>query len=210
MRRSWLTGSITGMAVCAAIFAGSRSIWAQGGGVPPTGRVACLNVIQVLNDYQRQKDLIDEAGAYQQKLQAENKQRRDKLDQLDAQLSAMDPDDPTLTARMREMLAMQIDYKNWGELVQANMAREFSLWSGRVFRELLAATEEIAQREGYDMVFYRDVFEQMTFDPEAFQQQVRGHKLVYANSTVDVSQMVLDKLNSDYRAQPKQPMLQVP
>ena len=210
MKSSWLTGLITGVAVGVAALAFSRSLQGQGGGAPLTGKIACVNVVQVLNDYQRQKDLVAEVGQLQDKLNIENRQRRDKIDTLQAELDRMDPDDPTMVQRMREMLALQIDYKNWADLKQADVAREFGLWSVRLYKEMTKVTEELARRDGYDVVLYRGEFQPVSMDPDQIKDQIRNLHVLYANPAIDISQQVLDKLNNDYRALPRTQMLQMP
>lgn len=210
MKAPWPAMLITGTVAAAAALTFTRTMWAQAGGAAPTGRVACVNVAQVLNDYQRQKDLVDEISVLQDRLNAENKQRRDKIDTLQAELDRMDPDDPAIVQRMREMLATQIDYKNWAELKQADAAREFGLWSVRIYKDLIRTTEEIARRDGYDLVFYKGDFQPVSMDPDVIKDQIRSIHLLYANPSVDLSQVVLDKLNADYRALPRAPMLNVP
>jgi len=211
MKPAWLTGLITGLAVCLAGLAFSATLRGQGqGGTPPTGRIACLNVVQVLNDYQRQKDLVEEVSQLQEKLTAENKQRRDKIDTLQAELDRMDPDDPLLVQRMRDMLNMQIDYKNWADLKQADTAREYGLWSIRIYKDLVKATEEIGKRDGFDLVLYRGEFQAVSMEPDTIKDQIRNLHVLYNNPSIDISQTVLDKLNNTYRAAPRSQMLQTP
>lgn len=209
MRRSWLTGVLTGVAAGLVVLAFARTIQAQGAAAP-SGRVACVNVIRILNEYQKQKDLIEELSARQEKLQIENNERRAKIDTLDAEISALDRDDPTLVTRMRELLTMQVDYKNWGEMAQLDMAREFGLWSVRNYRDILNVVEEIARRDGYDLVFYKGELEAVSMDPEVIHEQIRRLQVLYASPAVEVTQVVLDKLNADYRTRPKRPMLEGP
>jgi Skp family chaperone for outer membrane proteins len=210
MRASWLTGIITGLALGVGGLAFTGTMQAQNGNPPPTGRIACVNVVQVLNEYQRQKDLVAEVGELQDKLNAENKQRRDKIDTLQAELDRMDPNDPTIVQRMREMLQLQIDYKNWADMKQADVAREFGLWSVRLYKEMCQATEDLARRDGYDLVLYKGEFQPVSYEPEAVKEQIRSLHVLYASPSVDITQVVLDKLNNDYRATPRAQMLQVP
>ena len=49
----------------------------------------------------------------------------------------------------------------------------------------------------------------MGLDPEALREQIRFRKLVYSSEAVDITQEILDKLNAQYRAQPKTQMLQL-
>lgn len=210
MNRRWLTGMVTGVAVGLVAFVLSESIHAQGSS-PPTGRVACVHVIQVFNEYQRQKDLSEEMEALKQRVQDEIGERQNKIDTKQATIDAMDPDDPNIIAHMRELMAMQIDSKNWLDLKQAEMQREIGLWSYRVYKELTEATAAIAQQQGYDLVFYKGEFEVTPMmNPEAIRAQIESNHLLYANPATDITQAVLDNLNAAYRAQPRTPMLQVP
>lgn len=210
MRGTWMTGLVTGVTVGLATFALTRSIQAQAGGTPPTGRIACVNVVQAFNEYQRQKDLTEEMNQLQSQLQTENTQRRQRIDALQAEIDKLDPDDPTFVGRTREMLAMQIDYKNWMDLKQADLSREVGLWSVRIYKEIVKAVGEVARRDGYDLVLYRGEFEVITMDPEVIKEQIRSTKVLYANPSIDITQVITDKLNADYRAQPRVKMMYVP
>ena len=210
MRRTWLTGVLAGAAVSALVLALSGNLQAQSGAVPVTGRIGCVDIVQVFNEFQRQKDLTDEMNQLQDKIQEENKQRRQKLDALDAELSAMDNDDPTYANRTRDMLAMQIDYKNWADLKKADMTREIAVWSVKIYKEIVTAVEEIARRDGYDMVLYRGQFEAVSMDPDVIKEQIRSIHLLYANPSIDLTAVVTDKLNVAYRAQPRVKMMYVP
>lgn len=209
MKRSWLTGMVTGLGVCLVALAFGRTILAQGAS-PATGRVACVNVMRTLSEYQKYKDLMEEVNAHQQKLQAEESQRRNRIDALSAQIDAMDPEDPTLSARMQELLNMQIDYKNWTEFSRMGLGREIGVWTVRLYNDLRENVQKIAERDGYDLVFYKGEFEPASWDPEVLQDQIRSIQVLYSKSTVDLTSQVLDQLNTNYRAQPKAQMLKLP
>jgi Skp family chaperone for outer membrane proteins len=209
MKRSWWMGLLAGIAVGAVVFTAGSGLYAQDRGSFGAGRVACLDVIKIFNEYERQKELTEEMRAVEQEMQNEIERRRGQIDTLQATLDAMSDSDPAKFKRQREMFQLQLDYKNWAELMQADMAREVGLWTRKIYNEVRAAAEEIALRDGYDMVFYREGPELVGYDPEAVRDQIRSRKLIYASPTVNVTQAVLDKLNADYRAQPKQQMLQI-
>ncbi len=210
MRRTWFVGVLTGVLAGVAAFAVTESLHAQSGGAAPTGRVACINVVQVFNEYQRQKDLTEELTAFKEKFEAEKTQRQQKIDAEQAAIERLNRDDPAYVERMRGLLKMQIDFKNWNELKQSDVTREIGLWFTRIYREILKATEDIGRKSGYDMVFYRGAFEPASIDPEAIKEQIRANHLLYANEATDISQLVLDKLNADYRGQPRVKMFYSP
>jgi Skp family chaperone for outer membrane proteins len=210
MKRTGLAGALAGVAVGLVAVTVTQSIHAQTGGAALTGRIACVDVVQVFNEFQRQKDLTEEMKELQDKLTDENKQRRQKIDALQAELDKLDPDDATYVTRMREMLAMQIDYKNWVDLKQADMSREIGVWSVRIYKEIVKAVAELAKRDGYDLVLYRGQFEPTSMEPDQVKEQIRSNHLLYANPSIDITQVVTDKLNKDYRAQPRVKMMLVP
>jgi Skp family chaperone for outer membrane proteins len=210
MRRTWLTGLLTGAVAGGAVLAVSQGLHAQSSGTPLTGRIACVNVVNVFNEFQRQKDLTEELAAFQEKVNAEDATRKQKIDAEQATMDAMNVDEPTRVERMRNLLAMQIDYKNWRDLKKADMTREIGLWFTRIYQEILKGTEQIALKNGYDIVLYRGAFEPVSMDPEVIKDQIRTNHLLYAADATDVTQAVLDKLNADYRAQPRVKMLYSP
>jgi len=173
------------------------------------GKVGCVDVVRIYNEYQRQKDLADEMKAKQDALQNENQQRRSAIDTAQATLDKLNVSDPTYPSRMRDLLQMQIEYKNWFDLMQADMSREIGIWTVRVYNEIVDSVKREADAGGYDMVFYRDEFEPAGFDPQVLREQIRGRKLLHFNPGTDMTAQVLEKLNTAYRALPRQPMLQI-
>jgi Skp family chaperone for outer membrane proteins len=201
-------GLLAGIVIGAVTFTAATGLYAQGRG---SGEccVACLDVVRIFNEYDRQKDLTEEMRTINQEMQDEEQRRRGQIDTLQATLDAMSDSDPAKVKRTREMLQLKIDYKNWGELMQADMAREIGLWTRRVYEEVAAAAEETARNQGFDIILYKDQPDLIGFDPDALRDQIRSRKLVYASDAVDITQAILDKLNAEYRAQPRTQMLQL-
>lgn len=208
MKRGWIGGVATGAVVSVVALMVTEQINAQGGRTA-TGRVACVDVVRVFNEFQRQKDLSDEMNTLQQQLQQEDTTRRQQIDTKQAEIDRLDPNDPTFNSRTRELLAMTIDYRNWRDLKQADLTREVGVWSVRIYQEIRNAVEEIAERDGYDLVLYRGQFEPASWDPEVIKEQIRSVQVLYASPGADITQIVTDKLNTDYRAQPRTKMLNV-
>lgn len=178
-----------------------------GGG---SGRVACVDVVKALNEYQRQKDLDDEFSQKGQALNNENIRRRGEIDQMQKTVDSLNVDtDPTYNEKAHTLLSMQIAYKNWFDATQADMARETGVWRMRLYKDLLEAVKNVAAKQGYDLVLYKDEFEAKSFEPETIANLIRGRKVLFAANTNDITQAVTDALNETYRAQPRKPMLQV-
>ena len=209
MNRSWLTGLLAGLVVFAAVLALTGALWAQGA-PPPTGRVASIDIGMAIAEYQRWKDATEELQQHDQNLKLEEEQRRTRIDALQATVEAMDRNDPTYLKKMSEVLEAKIEYGTWGQVQQAHTSREFALVTDRVYQDILHATAEIARQAGYDLVVYFDQYQRVSINPDEVRAQVLSRRVIYANAAVDITQLVLDKLNADYRAQPRTPQIYIP
>ena len=208
MSKAWRTGLLVGAGAAAVVLSVGGVLNAQG--KPHSACcVAVVDVGQLFNEYERMKFAQEELKVVQDRLQRENDERKQKSDMLEATLDKMDRDDPTYVKKMSELLEAKINHKTWFELQQANMTREVALVTDRIYRDILMASEAVAQNAGYEIVLYRDQYQPVT-NPEDVQAQMRAQKVLYASQNTDITEAVLGKLNADYRAKPRVPELQVP
>ena len=208
MNRSWLTGLLAGLGVAVIFFAVSGALHAQNTPAP-TGRIAIINVEQVINEYERWKDLAEEARQLKESVGQEDKNRQDAIQALGTTVDVMDRNDPAFVKKLGEFQETVIQHKTWQQVLDATMQRELALATDGIYRDLMRATKAVAEATGYDVVLYRDDYQQLA-DPTAIENQMRGRKVVYANEAINISQAVIDKLNADYRTQTPTPQLQVP
>lgn len=181
-----------------------------GGAQQPTGRIATIDIVLIVNEYQRQKDLTEEMNKLQQTLKSESVARTQRVDALVRELNAFDPADPRSKQKSQDLLKMQIDNKNWIEFKQAMMTGEVAVWTHFIYKEIAEAAARIAQERGIDAVFYRDEFPPVIRDPQEIRNIIRQRKLIYANPAIDISQEVLHALDAAYRAKPAKQMINLP
>ena len=208
MKRTWWLGLAAGLVIGAVTLSAVTRLQAQGRSAA-LGGVGVIDIVTLFNEYECQKELTEEMRVINDQMQAEEQRRRGEIDRLQKIIDAMDINDQQLSVKQREMLQMQYDYKSWGEMRQADVAREIGVWTRRMYGEILKTTEELARQRGIDVVLYKEAEELSGYDPEAVREQIRQRKLIYASQNVDLTQLVLDKLNTDFRARPKQQLLQV-
>lgn len=211
MNRQSVTVVLTGVVVGVASLWVAASLSAQSrGGASGGTRIAVVDVVRVFNEYQRQKDLTEEMNDLEGRLRAENQQRLTRIETMKAELDRLNLDDPTYATRARELVQVQIEYEVWAKAKQADMAREVGLWTDKIYREILKAAEELAKRDGYDIVLYRGQYQGGTLDPEGLKEQIRSNQVLYAAPSVDITVTLSDKLNADYRTQPRSKMMWMP
>lgn len=214
MRQTYATGLAIGLTIGATLIASAGWLWARttaASTAGAAGRIGCVDIGKVFGEYQRKKDLDEQMKNKQDSLQKENEKRRQAIDAKQAKVDRMDPSDPMYQAEVRDVLAMQIEYKNWVDLMQADVARETGVWTAKIYREMLDVIKEVAEREGIDAVMYRDEFEPVRtgYEPEAVRNEIRARKLVYWNPSTDITQRIAEKLNETYRKLPPTQMIQM-
>lgn len=209
MRSRIFSGLIIGAAL-GAMLSSVGALWANGNATL-TGRVAAVDVSVVFSEYQRQKDLSEEFKNKKDALDRENQSRRNAIETSQAQVDRMDPNrDPLYPAKVRELLQMQIEYKNWFDLNEADLAREVGVWTAKIYNEIVTAAGDMAQKEGIDLVVYKDDFRPTNYNVDQIRQQIAARKILFASTAADISNQLLEKLNAQYRTQPRTNMLQVP
>jgi Skp family chaperone for outer membrane proteins len=209
MTRTGLTGTLVAAVVVTGVFATSKGLLAQNQ-TEKVASIACVDVGMVFNEYERMKDLRDELQRLEQNLNEEDKQRRENLDIMQNTLQNMDPNDPAYAKKMSDILETSIQHKTWYEVQQTHLTREIALAFDRVYRDILATTEEVASISGYDLVVYREPYEPTALNPDEIRAQMRARKVLYCNDAIDISSFVLDKLNANWRSKPSEPQIQIP
>ncbi|MFH1746705.1 MAG: OmpH family outer membrane protein [Planctomycetota bacterium] len=209
MKRTWLTGLLVGIGMCTVVFIVTGALQAQSA-PQPTGRVACVNVIQVFSEYQRMKDVQEELKQLDARLNTEGESRQKAADDLQATIDVMDREDPTFLKKNAELLEMRIGLRTWAEVKKAHTAREIGLATDRIYRDIIGVCEQIARQAGYDIVLQTQPYQPMSMSPDEIEAQMQNRKVLFSSEAVDISDLVLRKLNADYRTQPPRPQLYVP
>lgn len=210
MKPGWFSGLAAGGLMVLVGMVATRGLSAQARPAGAPSRVGVVDVVQVFNEFQKQRDLTEEMNTLRVQLEEENKQRRQRIDASQAELDRLSRDDPTFTTRSHDLLKLQIDYKNWLDLKQADMTREIGLWSIAIYKDIRKTIEQIAARDGFELVIYKGQFEEVSLDPEQVKEQIRSLQVLYASPTADLTAAVTEKLNTDYRAQPRVKMIYSP
>jgi len=208
MNRGWSAGVVIGLGAAALGLMASGGLWAHATPAPACC-VASVNMGQILQEYQRMKDLDEEFKKVRGELAAEERSRQESLNSLEATVSAMDPEDATFKKRMEEWYEATFNYKVWREMRQAALTRELALATDRCYRDVLRIVEETARNSGYDIVLYHSNY-QAQIDPDAIQQQMLARHVVYVSPSADITQAVLSRLNAEYRSAPPTTQLKMP
>lgn len=203
---SW-TRSLLAGALCVA---GALALWqtaplatGQVAAAPgsPT-RIAVINLevasAQLDELKARMNDFNERVKAYQK--QVDEAVQRWKI--VEDDLRQLKPGDARLNAKRVELF----EARSAAEARTAALKRVIDSEKGEallaVYQRLVAAAQEVCEREGFDVVLSYDPKLEMGEDvtERAVQATMSVRQVLYASSRVDITRLVVTKMNNDYAA----------
>lgn len=191
------------LAVCLTVMLASlATLQGQQNGGDESSRIAVVNVDRVFNNLAERRAVGSEIQAQAEALQQEGRDRRQELEDLqeDFQLLAEGSDEATGVREQLEQKAVEFDV--WQQVSQRRLETEQALRVGAIYRKINDTVEQIADREGYDLVLFDE--DVPDFSGAQNQQQVAGRiqnrKVLYANDRLDISDRVLQRMNNAYES----------
>ena len=170
-------------------------------GVP---KIATASTARIFMGMKEKTDVRAKIEQHVKQLRDEEQSRRQKVQDLQQQLDLLKADSPQYEEANKAFTAAAIEFKNWGEVSQANSARNEKQQTKMLFDKITAAIAEIAKERGIDFV----IAEQPPFavdrmSPAELQQAMVQRQILYANASVDLTQDVIARLDQQYNAQKK-------
>jgi len=201
---------LTGLlALAAAAYVGGR-LWAQPGGAPaappePRTRVALVNLLFVLEKYERGQSLQNELKEIAKPFQAKETAKMAEREKL-----VKEAQDPKCTAERREAIEKQVKLldrerqDNKGDYDSA-LAKKGDEALKMLFMEVQDAASRYAQAHNFDLVLHFNdaTTRERYYSPAMIQRKLTPAVCMplYAAPGMDISQQVVDALNAAYRRQ---------
>ncbi|MGB7158873.1 MAG: OmpH family outer membrane protein [Tepidisphaeraceae bacterium] len=154
---------------------------------------------------------MKETQDIRQRLETERKalvdqevERRKKVEELRSAMELIKPDAPQYEDANKQFVTAAIEFKNWGEVSQAQYARNEKVLTKTLYDKITAAIEELAKERGIDLVVAMQPpinIEKNTNDQIV--QILAQRQVLYANATVDITSDVIARLDEKYNATKK-------
>lgn len=166
---------------------------------PAPTRVAVCDIEEVFGNYARATDLLAKLNQDREALRAENEQRGRAINAIQMELEGLKEDSQEYQDRFNEMQRLTIERQAWLQFKEAAALREHGRLTGAMYEEINRAIETVARECGYQIVLFnqRSDFRTPTRD---VLEQIRARKVLYSDPEIDITQMVLSRLNDAYRA----------
>ena len=170
--------------------------------------VALVNVARIF-------DQIDERSEWDIRIEALKASIRDTAASRQATMQrrlaeSEEATDPVQRQQIRDEVAlMQIRFEEWARVKNVEVDREESLKWRSIYRNLRREAARVAENEGYAMVMVDDTVGEIATTPgsqvplqQQVLEQITNRRLLYATTTVDISDQVIVRMNNAANAAP--------
>ncbi len=179
--------------------------FAQAPAAPPATptRVAVCDVAKVFNNYQRAKDLTAEFEQRRRRIKVEDDRRDARLKQLQATLSALKPGSKEHETRLAEYMKASIERQVWRKMQEELAIRQHRRLTEEMYKEILRAVDAVAKERGFDLVIYLENVPIASASTSELLNKIAQRKVLYHDPRIDITQTVLQRVNSRYRPGPR-------
>ncbi len=166
---------------------------------PTAGAVA--DFIEVFNNYERAKEASAQMNERMREIEAEDKNRGKKIDAVKMELeSGYKPGSEQYEKRFADYQQMVIDRRVWREMQTKLVQRKHHRLSKQMYDEIHQMIRRVARDRGIDVVLFNRRDEPQTQTTPDLLREIESRKVLYARDGLDVTMVVLQRLNEAYKA----------
>jgi Skp family chaperone for outer membrane proteins len=190
------------MAVVLAVVASSLVGWeALAGRLAPSPTVvSTVDLPRVLDSLAEWQAEVDRSQAAAEQFQQDLRQRSEELEALDADLEDFVVGTPKHTEAQRLVKKASIDLRAFMGLADMQETRTKQRAMLRIYNHIRDASAELADRDGYGLVIMDDSAIPIPEDSRDVLGDISARRVLYASSTLDITQMLIDYMNTQWRA----------
>lgn len=166
----------------------------------PTTSVAVCDIMDLLNNYARAKDLIAGLKADSERIQREGKARGEKIQETNQQLDSLKPGSPEYRKVLAEMEQDQFYLVAWKKMQDGRRIREHHRLTKILYGDIRAAIGKVAKARGVHVVLSFDHRNTQTTTSMQLAQLMDSRKVIWRDDAIDITETVLAQLNKDYKA----------
>jgi len=160
----------------------------------PAGTVAVCNLSRTFGEYQRTRDLYKTLEDEQAKIRADQEQRKTQFEQMQQDIEALQPGSQAYQDQVAAIESYMIETRVAAELAQARLNRMHRQATNDLLGIIEQTIAAVAAEQGYTAVFNRSRID-LSEDPA---KQLASPHLLYAADAVDITDLVVVRLNAQY------------
>ncbi len=190
-------GAVLGASLCLISLARTNAQVA-GKTTSPT-RVAVCDLGKVFSDYQRTKDLNAKMKERGQALEAENRKRIKKLEELKTEMDGYKVGSKKHDDVLGKFQRGVIEREVWLKIEQNSVLADHRRLTEEMFEQIKDTIAAVARERNIDLVLQ---LEPKEMDPQNLQElvaQIDRRKVLYYRSDIEITKTVLQRINESYR-----------
>ncbi len=190
-------GAVLGASLCLISLARTNAQVA-GKTTSPT-RVAVCDLIKVFSDYQRSKDLMAEMNERRQTIEAENRKRIKKLEELKTEMDGYKIGSKKHTEVLDKMRRAAIEREVWLKIEQNSVLADHRRLTEEMLEQIKDTIATVARERNIDLVLQ---LEPKEMDPQNLQElvaQIDRRKVLYNRQDIDITKAVSQRITESYR-----------
>ncbi|MDP6637537.1 MAG: OmpH family outer membrane protein [Phycisphaerae bacterium] len=192
---------IVGLTVIAGLIAATH-LDAQPGARAGGGPVAVCNVVEILNNCQKAKDLTAELNKERGRIESEANKRTEAIDNLNKELKLLTVGSEEFEQRFAESQRLVINREAWLKFEQSKAMRRHQKLTREMYVEVQKAIGIVAKSRGFKVVLHQHRGKLRAASTTDMRAEISQRQVVYSDDSVDITASVLSSLNASYRAKP--------
>jgi Skp family chaperone for outer membrane proteins len=188
--------------VAAGILAGPSSARAE-------LKVGAVDIIEVMNGYERTKDASADLQVEQNRLKTDAEVKKKRLDELWLKRDAFNKGSDEYKKLDDDALQVEMEVRTWLAVEQAKIERKHMEVMLEMYGQIQKTVARVAKDKAVDVVFTKSFLEPPQIDTSAatgledLKTRIVGQRVLYPASATDLTKDVIKTLNEDYAAAKK-------
>lgn len=166
-------------------------------------RVAVCDITEIFAEYQRAKDLTEELSQKRNKFEAENTRRQKHLEALSEELGGYQPGSDKYNEVQDNLRRGIVEREVWARMEQQTILGEHLRLTKEMYEEIKTAIGEVAKQQNIDIVIQETDQPIEAQNAQQLIAQIHQRQVLYNAPTIDITEMVLLKVNESYRIKNK-------
>ena len=161
-------------------------------------RIGVVSLTRLWDGYQRRLFLDSKLIQFRQTKAQTLQEKKDEVDQLRQKIELLAPGSTQRQEAEGELQQKQVEGRTLAELSAKEVARRYFEYWDLVYNDIRAAVQQVAQAQGYDLVFKTVESQSRTTSTRELQGKIEGRTVLYAAAELDLTEEVLTVLNENF------------
>ncbi|MBT3201204.1 MAG: OmpH family outer membrane protein [Phycisphaerales bacterium] len=164
--------------------------------------IAVCNVVEVLNNCQKAKDLTADLNKERGRIEAEVKTRTAAIEAMTKELRLLEVGSAQYEQRLAESQRQAINRDAWLKFEQSKAMRMHQKFTREMYTEVQKAVKEVAKSRGFKVVLYQQRGSLRAQSTNDMRMEIAQRKVIYSDDSIDITASVLSRMNAAYRNKP--------